>query len=85
MCIVAVPLLALPTMLAGAAAMRRLAPTRLDEAGMLLGLASGGAAALAFTFYCQDDAVPFIAVWYAVALGVSAMLGRLVGPRLLRW
>ena len=84
-CIVAIPLLAVPTMLAGAAAMRRLAPTRLDDAGMLLGLASGAAAALAFTLYCQDDAVPFVAVWYAIALGVSALLGRLLGPRLLRW
>ena len=84
-CLLAIPLLSLPTMLAVGAAMRRLAPTRLDDAGTLLGLASGGAAALAFTLYCQDDAVPFVAVWYGLALGVSALLGRLLGPRLLRW
>jgi hypothetical protein len=84
-CLVAIPLLSLPTLLAGAAAMRRLAPTRLGDAGMLLGLASGGAAALAFTLYCQDDAVPFVAVWYGLALGLSALLGRVLGPRLLRW
>ncbi len=84
-CLVAIPLLALPPMLAMGLAMRRLAPTRLDLAGTLLGLASGGAAAFAFTLYCQDDTVPFVAVWYGLALGASALLGRLLGPRLLRW
>ena len=84
-CLVAVPLLALPAMLAMGAAMRHLAPTRLDLAGTLLGLASGGAAAFAFALYCQDDTVPFVAVWYSLALGISALLGRMLGPRLLRW
>ena len=84
-CLVAIPLLALPSMLAMSLAMRRLAPTRLDLAGTLLGLASGGAAAFAFTLYCQDDTVPFVAVWYGLALGMSALLGRALGPRLLRW
>jgi len=84
-CLVAIPLLALPPMLATGLAMRRLAPTRLDLAGTLLGLASGGAAAFAFTLYCQDDTVPFVAIWYGLALGISALLGRALGPKLLRW
>lgn len=84
-CLVAIPLLSLPTMVMMGAAMRRMAPTRLHLAGTLLGLASGGAAAFAFTLACQDDAVPFVAVWYSLALGISALLGRLLGPRLLRW
>ena len=84
-CLVAIPLLALPPMLAMGLAMRRLAPTRLDLAGTLLGLASGGAAAFAFTLYCQDDTASFVAVWYGLALGASALLGRVLGPKLLRW
>lgn len=84
-CLVAIPLLSLPTMLAMGAAMRRLAPTRLHLAGTLLGLASGGAAAFAYALHCQDDAVPFVAVWYGLALGISALLGRVLGHRLLRW
>lgn len=84
-CLVAVPLLALPPMLAMGLAMRRLAPTRLDLAGTLLGLASGGGAAFAFTLFCQDDTASFVAVWYGLALGVSALLGRVLGSRLLRW
>lgn len=84
-CLVAIPLLALPPMLAMGLAMRRLAPTRLDLAGTLLGLASGGGAAFAFTLFCQDDTASFVAVWYGLALGVSALLGRVLGSRLLRW
>lgn len=85
LCLVVVPLLSLPAMLAIGAGMRRLAPTRLELAGTLMGLASGGAGALAFSLYCQDDTVPFVAVWYGLALGASALLGRVLGPRLLRW
>lgn len=84
-CLVAIPLLSLPAMLAMGAGMRRLAPTRLHLAGTLMGLASGGAAAFAFALYCQDDAAPFVAVWYGLALGGAALLGRALGPRLLRW
>ena len=84
-CLFTIPLLSLPTMLVTGTVMRRLAPTRLDLAGTLLGLASGGASALAYTLYCQDDAVPFVAAWYGLALGVSALVGRFLGPRLLRW
>lgn len=85
MCLLAVPSLSLPAMLAIGAGMRRLAPTRLELAGTLMGLASGGAGALAFSLYCQDDTVPFVAVWYGLALGASALLGRVLGPWLLRW
>ena len=84
-CLVAIPLLSLPTIVVMGAAMRRMAPTRLQLAGTLLGLAAGGAAAFAFALACQDDTVPFVAVWYGLALGMSALLGRLLGPRLLRW
>lgn len=84
-CLVAIPLLSLPAILAISVSMRRLAPTRLRLAGTFLGLAAGGAASFAFTLYCQDDAVPFFVVWYSLALGVSALLGRALGPRMLCW
>lgn len=84
-CLVAIPLLSLPTILAMGAGMRQLAPTRLRLAGTFLGLAAGGAASFAFTLYCQEDTVPFIVVWYSLALGISALLGRAIGPWMLRW
>lgn len=84
-CLMSIPLLSLAPMLAMAAAMRRLAPTQLKVAGALLGLASGAAAAMAFSLYCRDDALPFVAIWYGAALAVSALIGSLLGPKLLRW
>lgn len=84
-CLMAIPLLSLVPMLAMGFAMRRLAPTRLKAAGTLLGLASGAVAAMAFSLYCRDDAVSFVAIWYGAALASSALIGRALGPRLLRW
>lgn len=84
-CLFAIPLLSLPPMLALGAAMRRLAPTRLKSAGALLGLASGAIAAMAFSLYCRDDAPSFVALWYGASLALSALIGRVLGPRLLRW
>ncbi|MCX8254375.1 hypothetical protein RHAL1_P00081 (plasmid) [Beijerinckiaceae bacterium RH AL1] len=84
-CLMAIPLLSLAPMLAMGLAMRRLAPTRLEAAGTLLGLASGAVAAMAFSLYCRDDAVSFVAIWYGAALALSALIGRALGPRLLRW
>lgn len=84
-CLMAIPILSLMPMLAMGYAMRRLAPTRLKAAGALLGLASGAVAAMAFSLYCRDDAVSFVAIWYGAALALSALIGRALGPRLLRW
>lgn len=84
-CLFAIPLLSLAPMLAMGAAMRRLAPTQLKAAGTLLGLASGAIAAMAFSLYCRDDALSFVVLWYGAALALSAVIGRSLGPRLLRW
>ena len=84
-CLIAIPLLSLGPMITVGIAMRRLAPTRLKTAGTLLGLASGAIAAMAFSLYCRDDALPFLALWYGIALAFSAMIGRLAGPSFLRW
>lgn len=81
----AIPLLSLPTILIMSVGMRRLAPTRLRLAGAVLGLASGGAASLTFTLYCQGDAVSFFVVWHSLALGISVLIGCALGPRTLRW
>lgn len=84
-CLMAIPLLSLAPMLAMGAAMRRLAPTQLKLAGALLGLASGAVAAMAFSLYCRDDAVSFVAIWYGASVASSALIGSVLGPKLLRW
>lgn len=66
-------------------AMRGLAPTRLREAGAIIGLAAGGAGAFAYAWHCTETGAPFLAVWYTLGIAAAAVLGWLAGPRLLRW
>ncbi len=66
-------------------AMRGLAPTRLREAGAAIGLAAGGAGAFAYAWHCTETGAPFLAVWYTLGIAAAALLGWLLGPRVLRW
>jgi len=77
--------LSLPALAAGFWALRGLAPTRLRWAGAAVGLAAGGAGALAYGVVCPETSTAFIALWYTVAMAVPAALGALLGRRLLRW
>jgi hypothetical protein len=76
---------ALPTLAATFWALKRLAPTRLTLAGAIAGLFAGGAGAFVYSFHCTEGAAPFIAIWYTLGILVTAALGALLGPRLLRW
>ncbi len=66
-------------------AMRHLAPTRLALAGAAAGLLAGGVAATVYGIHCAETAAPFVALWYSVGVILSAGLGALLGPRVLRW
>lgn len=66
-------------------ALRKAAPTHLVETGALAGLVAGGVGAIAYSVHCSDDSMVFIALWYGGAIALFAIVGALVGPRLLRW
>jgi hypothetical protein len=66
-------------------AMRGLAPTRLREAGAVIGLAAGGIGAFAYAWHCSEWGAPFLALWYTLGILATAALGALFGPLLLRW
>ena len=66
-------------------AMRGLAPTRLRLAGAATGLLSGALGALVYAFHCPELAAPFLGVWYVIGMSIPAVLGALIGPRVLRW
>ena len=65
--------------------LRRGAPTSPERAGWLTGLASGGLGAFAYGFHCPFNSILYIGIWYTLAIGICAGLGRLVVPRLIRW
>ena len=75
----------LPPLLGLAWAARGLAPTRLRLTGALLGLAAGGAGAAAYSLHCDEATASFLIVWYTLGVAGPALIGWLVGPRVLRW
>ena len=78
-------LLAAPVLALTLLAMRRLAPTRLALAGGAAGLFAGGLAALVYSLHCPETAPAFVATWYTLGVALSAGLGAMLGPLVLRW
>jgi len=66
-------------------AVRGLAPTRLRLAGLMVGLAAGGAGAAAYALHCDEMAAPFLVVWYTLGVAAAGVVGWSLGPRVLRW
>ena len=65
--------------------LRRGAPTSPERAGWLTGVAAGGLGAFAYGLHCPFNDVVYIGLWYSLAVGLCAVIGRLVVPRLIRW
>lgn len=77
--------LSLPALGGAMWAVRGLAPTRPRAAGFAAGLLSGAMGAFGYALSCPEASPAFVAVWYTVGILLTASLGALVGPRLLRW
>ena len=80
-----IALLSAPAFVALLWAMKGLAPTRLALAGAAAGLLAGAAGALIYALHCTEMAPPFLGIWYLLGMLIPALLGAVVGPRLLRW
>jgi hypothetical protein len=65
--------------------LRRGAPVSSERAGWLTGVASGALGAFAYNFHCPFNSLIYIGFWYTLAVGICAVIGRLVVPRLIRW
>lgn len=84
-CPVIIAGLSVPVFAALIFAFRRFAPTRLRLTGFLAGLASGSLSAFAYVLYCPESSAVFVVIWYTAGVAIPAILGALLGPRLLRW
>jgi hypothetical protein len=84
-CLIYIPLLSVPLLVAAFLALRHGAATRPRLAGAVAGLLAGGLAATLYAAHCTDDSPLFVATWYSLAIGVVALAGAVLGPRLLRW
>jgi hypothetical protein len=65
--------------------LRKGAPTSPERAGWLTGIAAGGLGAFAYNLHCPFNNVVYIGLWYSLAVGICAVAGRLIVPKLIRW
>jgi hypothetical protein len=84
-CLWCIPVLAVPLLFGVLWAFRQFAPTRLRLAGFSAGLLAGAAAAVVYALHCDETTAAFVATWYSAGMLVPAILGLIVGPRVLRW
>ena len=66
-------------------AFRAFAPTQLRLAGALAGVSAGALGALIYGFHCPESSALFLLTWYSLGIGLTTLVGALLGPRLLRW
>jgi hypothetical protein len=84
-CIAAISIASLPVFVAVIWAFRVLAPTRLALAGFIAGLSAGAAGAVAYALYCPETTASFLLASYTPGILIPAIVGAILGPRLLRW
>ncbi len=65
--------------------LRRGAATSLARVGWLVGLAAGSFGTFAFSLHCPSTTVDYIGIWYSLAVALSAGIGRMIVPPLIRW
>ncbi len=65
--------------------LRQGAPTSPERAGWLIGIASGALGAAAYNIHCPFNDIYYIGLWFTIPVVISAVLGRLVVPALIRW
>jgi len=65
--------------------LRRGAPASPARAGFLAGIAAGSIGTFAYGFFCGYDNIIHIGIGHSMIVIASAILGRLIVPRLIRW
>jgi hypothetical protein len=65
--------------------LRRGAPTAINRASWLVGLAAGSFGTFAYSLHCPFDSVHYIGFWYTLSIAFIAAASRLLVPRLIRW
>ena len=78
-------LLALPIFVGLLWSYRRLAPTQLALAGATAGMAAGAWGATLYCLHFPETSALFVLTWYTLGMLGAALVGRVLGPRLLRW
>lgn len=65
--------------------LRRGAPTSPERAGLVAGIAAGSLGTFAYSLHCAFNDIVHIGLWHGGVVALSALAGRMVVPRLIRW
>jgi hypothetical protein len=65
--------------------LRRGAPVAPNAAGFYTGVAAGALGSFAYGLSCPFDTIGHLGIWHVAPIAVSAVLGRLAVPKLIRW
>lgn len=84
-CLTSIPVLALPVLLAVFWALSSGAALQPGLTGAVAGLVAGGLAASVYSIYCDKDMILFVVPAYSAAIASIAIMGAILGPRLLKW
>jgi hypothetical protein len=77
--------LSMPALAAALWAVRGLAPTQARTTGFAAGLLAGSVGAFGYSLSCPEASPAFVAVWYTLGIVLTAGVGAVLGPRVLRW
>jgi len=84
-CMFAMVMLSIPAICALGLLMRRGAPTDRKGSALAAGVAAAAWGAFVFVFSCPHDDPLYVAVWYLAGSAVTALIARLLLPRMARW
>jgi hypothetical protein len=85
MCLASIVFLSVLPLTATIYALRQGAPASPAVMGAVGGLLAGALGATVFAMHCTNDSPLFVAIWYTLAIGLTAIVGLLVGQYVLRW
>jgi hypothetical protein len=85
MCLASIIFLSVLPLTATIYALRQGAPASPAVTGAVGGLLAGSLGATVFAMHCTNDSPLFVAIWYALAIGLTALTGLLFGRYVLRW
>lgn len=76
---------ALPVFLANFTVLKRSAPADPALAGFVAGIAAGAAGAWVYSWFCTENGMAFVLIWYSLGIFLTGLIGAFAGSRLLRW
>lgn len=76
---------AFPMFLANLSVLKRSAPADPALAGFAAGIAAGAAGAWVYSWFCTENGMAFVLIWYSLGILVMGLIGAFAGSRFLRW